>query len=127
MCAQLVFELLCPRRRLKPDAPSPLLALIGALPLGRWSRYFFQSEKLPSRTERVVSKSLNKPARPWRVVADEMSHANRGDRVLELAEELERAFHEQTPAPRKSIQAAPPHAADTGGDQQNKLQQRKQS
>jgi hypothetical protein len=77
--------------------------------------------------ERVASKSLNKPARPWRVVADEMSHANRGDRVLELAEELERAFQEQTPAPRKSIQAAPQNAPGTSGDQKNKPQQGKQS
>jgi len=48
-----------------------------------------------------VSNSSQQPARPWRVVADEMSHTSRGDRILELAEELERAFQEQTPSPSR--------------------------
>jgi hypothetical protein len=74
-----------------------------------------------------VSKSFKKPARPWRVIADEMSHATRGERILELAEELECAFQEQVPVPRKSVQAVVPAAADSGGDPPNKAQQRKQS
>jgi hypothetical protein len=53
--------------------------------------------------ESVVSNPPKKPARPWRVVADELSHANRGDRILELAEELEQAFREQAPEPHKPV------------------------
>jgi hypothetical protein len=71
-----------------------------------------------------VSKLLKKPARPWRVIAEEMSHANRGDRILELAEELERAFQEQMPAPGKSVQAVAPDAANNGGSPQSKPQPR---
>jgi hypothetical protein len=74
-----------------------------------------------------VSKLSENPARPWRVIADEMSHAARGDRVLELAEELERAFQEQMPATRKSVQTVAPDAADNGGGAQNSPQPRKQS
>lgn len=53
-----------------------------------------------------MSNASKEPARPWRVIADEMSHADRGDRIVELAEELERAFQEQMPDARKSPQVA---------------------
>lgn len=58
----------------------------------------------------VVSSSSRAPARPWRLIADEITHANRGDRILELAEELQRAFEEQMPGLRKPPQVVP--AAD---------------
>jgi hypothetical protein len=51
-----------------------------------------------------VSNLPKEPARPWRLIADEITHANRGDRIVELAEELERAFQEQMPVVRKSPQ-----------------------
>jgi hypothetical protein len=76
--------------------------------------------------ELVVSESPKKPARPWRLVADEMSHAPRGDRMLELAEELERAFQEQKPGPRKGVKPAVPEIARMNGNDEN-LQPRKQN
>jgi hypothetical protein len=74
-----------------------------------------------------VSKSSPSPARPWRVIAEELSLANRGDRILELAEELERALEEQMPGARKSVAAVSPGAADNSGDPHNNPQQRRQS
>jgi hypothetical protein len=106
---------------------SAALASIGALPRLRWRTYFSHSVTFRPNGAKFVSNLFKKPVRPWRVVADEMSHANRGDRILELAEELERAFQEQMPAPSKSVQAVVPAAAESGGDSPNKPQQRKQS
>lgn len=65
-----------------------------------------------------MAKLSNEPARPWRVIANEISQAKRGDRILELAEELERAFKEQVPGSRKSPQVS-------GSEKQ--MEQRKQS
>lgn len=60
-----------------------------------------------------MSKASKKPARAWRVIADEMSHATRGERILELAEELEQAFQEQTSnPPHKPANPAGPPVAD---------------
>lgn len=61
-----------------------------------------------------MSKSPKKPARAWRVVADEMSHANRGNQILELAEELEQALHEQSPSTPKPPEAVGPDIAGKG-------------
>jgi hypothetical protein len=42
-----------------------------------------------------------------------MSHAARGDRILELAEELVRALDEQSPSsPRKGVSSVVPDIAD---------------
>lgn len=67
----------------------------------------------------------NQPARPWRVIAGEMLVASRGDRILELAEELERALREQSPVPpRKSVKPLGSQIVDTGpGDPQKKTPQ----
>lgn len=61
-----------------------------------------------------MSNSSKKPARAWRVIADEMSLATRGDRILELAEELEQAFQEQMSSPlkRKAVNPVEPDIAD---------------
>jgi hypothetical protein len=72
----------------------------------------------------VVSISSKQPARPWHVIAEEITHANRGDRIVELAEELERAFDEQMPGMRKSPQVAP---SEDGNKPELNPQQRKQS
>jgi len=73
-----------------------------------------------------VLKSSKQPARPWRVIAEEMSHASRGDRILELAEELEQAFEEQT-SPHKPVQGAVTKVADKSrNDPQPDPQQQKQ-
>lgn len=58
-----------------------------------------------------MSNAQKKPARPWRIVADEMSHANRGDQILELAEELEQAFQEQASDPHKPATAVQQNVA----------------
>lgn len=71
-----------------------------------------------------MSKQSQEPARPWRLIADEITHANRGDRIVELAEELERAFQEQMPGVRKSPQVAP---SEHGIKQEINPQQRRQS
>jgi hypothetical protein len=69
-----------------------------------------------------LSSSSKQPPRAWRVIADEMSHAPRGDRILELAEELVRALDEQSPsAPRKGMNSIVPDIADQSrnGTRQN--------
>lgn len=60
-----------------------------------------------------MSNLPKKPARPWRLVADEMSHADRGDQILKLAEELDQALHEQAADPHKPASAIVQDAART--------------
>lgn len=44
---------------------------------------------------RVMDAFVTKPPRPWRVVADELVHEMDRQKVLQLSEELRRAFARQ--------------------------------